>query len=181
MARQSAGLSVLLEQLRDTAIGIDAESVASQAQHEADRSACIGEPQAAGREQRDEQVGGVGEHGRAKMEPAGEAQLERHAKQQRVRVGADLAHERQGLAVGADQDVLAVVQRSSIDRDPPRATAQRTRRFQHGDRNAAPGERRGGGQARPAGADDRYALAHVLHAIHSLRTGVSAVRRVSTW
>ena len=43
--------------------------------------------------------------------------LQRAALEQSLGIGADLAHQGQRFAVGAEQDVLAVVQRAAIDCD----------------------------------------------------------------
>ena len=107
---------------------------------------------------------------------------ERLAQQQLVRVGAYRAHQAQGFAVSADQDMLAVVECDAFDLDRARAAAQMPRRFEYGDRDLRLRQRDGRGHAGPAGADDgdAHAVIQVFHAIHSLRTGVNAVRWVST-
>jgi hypothetical protein len=43
--------------------------------------------------------------------------LQRAAVEQSLRVGADLAHQSQRFAVSAEQDVLAVIERSAVDGD----------------------------------------------------------------
>lgn len=47
-------------------------------------------------------------------------QFERKAFKPRVRVGAGQPHQAQGLSVGAEQDVLPVVERESLNLDAPR-------------------------------------------------------------
>lgn len=46
-------------------------------------------------------------------------------RQQLIRIGADLAHQMQRLAVGADEEVLAVVEIDLLDRDTAGAAAER--------------------------------------------------------
>ena len=123
---------------------------------------------------------GAGSGGARKPEARDVAQLERQPREQALGVGADEPHQPQRLGVGADQDVLAVVEVDAVDRHAPRAAAQAARGFEDRDRVPALRQRHGGGEARPAGADDRYAATHVRQAIQSLRIGVSATRCAST-
>ena len=125
---------------------------------------------------------GRGQARRAQAELARVFDRERLAQQQLLRVGAHRAHQAQGLAVSADQYVLAVVEFDALDFHRARAAAQMPRRFEYGDRGPCLRERDRRGHAGPAGADDGdvHAVIQVFHAIHSLRTGVNAVRWLST-
>jgi hypothetical protein len=71
-----------------------------------------------------------------------------------VRIGADFAHQRQRFAIGTEQDVLAVVQRASVDFHRARPAARHASGFNQGDGGAASGQFNRSGQSRPAGADD---------------------------
>ena len=128
--------------------------------------------------------------GRAAMQlealAVGILQRQWQAPQQRARVGADLAHQRQRGLVGADQDVLAVVQRLPAHMHRAGPAAGLGCHLEHLDRvsGLARVDRRR--DAGPAGADDGHAQGiqrprqWVRHAIHSLRSGVSEVRWCST-
>jgi len=110
-------------------------------------------------------------------------QLEWQAQKKLVRVGADLAHQPQRLAIRADQDVLAVVEVDSVDGDAPRPTPQAARGFENRYAKAALREGDRSSESGPAAADNRdatQAVTQVRHAIQSLRIGVSAVRWSST-
>jgi hypothetical protein len=61
-----------------------------------------------------------------------------------------------------------------------RAPARQRNRYEHGDRNAALGERDRRRHAGVAGANDGYAVTHVFQAIQNLRSGVREVRCVRT-
>ncbi len=52
------------------------------------------------------------------------AHLQRQPQQALLRVDADGAHQTQGFAIGAEQDVLAVIERDAVDLDRARAAAQ---------------------------------------------------------
>ena len=119
---------------------------------------------------------------RAQAELARVFDGERLAQQQLVRIGADYAHQAQGFAVSADQNVLAVVEFDAFDFDRTRAAAQMPCCFEYRDRDLRLRQRDRRGHAGPAGADDGdvHTVIQVFHAIHSLRTGVNAVRWVST-
>ena len=119
---------------------------------------------------------------RAQAELAGIFDGKRLAQQVLVRIGAARAHQAQGFAVSADHDVLAIVECYALDFDRARAAAQMPRRFKYGDRNPCQRQHHRRGHAGPAGANDGdvHAVIQVFHAIHSLRTGVNAVRWVST-
>jgi hypothetical protein len=70
----------------------------------------------------------------------GESQLERRAAEEFPGIRADLAHQRERLAVGANQDVLAVIEVRAVDGDSPRAPAEISRRFEYADGNAGVGK-----------------------------------------
>jgi hypothetical protein len=89
------------------------------------------------------------------------------------RVGPYPGHEGQGLAIGSEQNVLAVVQ--GLPARPPAGLEER-------DAGPCSHQVDGGGESRPAGADDGdlHANIQVFQAIQSLRTGVRAMRWWST-
>ncbi len=84
----------------------------------------------------------------------GVAQGERQAQQARRRVDADARQQLERLHAGAEQDVLAVVEREAVALDAPRAPAGLRRHLVQRDRVAARGGLDRGGEAGPAGADD---------------------------
>src|SRR2546427_599383 len=71
----------------------------------------------------------------------------RPAKQRLVGGGPDPPHHPQRLAIGADQDVLAVVEIHAVYAHAPGAAAQAARGLENGDGNPALGERDGCGEA----------------------------------
>ena len=105
-------------------------------------------------------------------------------EERRGRAGrVDALNHCQRAPVGADDEVLAVVERDAGKRDAPRATAQGSRLLDQGDAQAVLGELDRGGAARPAAADDgdmmeraSHGRRAVFHATQSLRSGVSAIR-----
>src|SRR5712691_8900333 len=155
---QQAALLVIVEQPGDAAVGRDAELAHPKRRHKAQRAETLSEIQSLSAEERREQIERVGESRRAQVKAIGKAQLEGHAKQKLVRVGADPPHYPQRLAIGADQDVLAVVEVHAVYAHAPGAAAQAARGLENGYGDAALGERDGCGEARPAGADDSYAI-----------------------
>ena len=88
-----------------------------------------------------------------------EMQRERQAQQRAVR-DADLAHQRERFAIGAEQQVLAVVEKRAAVFDPSRAPAGRAARLEDAHRVARAHQANRGGEARIARADDRHAPRH---------------------
>ena len=130
-----------------------------------------------------EQIEWVGEPRRAQVKAVDIAQLERQAQKKLVRVGADLAHQAQRLAIRADQDVLAVVEVDSVEGHAPRPAPKAAGGFEDGYADALLREGDRSSESGPAGPDNRdatQAVTQVRHAIQSLRIGVSAVRWSST-
>ena len=113
---------------------------------------------------------------------AGVGQFKRDASEQALTISADRVHQAQSFAIGADQNVLAVVERVTMDVDAARAATQLFGGFEYGDFAACGAELDGSRQAGPAAADDccSQALIQVRQASHSLRSGVSEVRWLST-
>src|SRR2546425_3523003 len=156
------------------------EVVAVQTRDEARGAEALGERNAARGEQTAGEAERLGKRQAPEIEVRRVADLERHA-QQRVVLHADRAHHAIELGVGADQDVLTVVELRALARYAPRAAAGDGAGFEHRRAKAALGERDRRGHAGVAGTDDCYAATQVRHAIPNLRRGVSDVRRVRTW
>src|SRR5690349_10021956 len=93
---------------------------------------------------------------------------------------AQRCRERERVDVRAKQQVLAVVERQSVPHDAARAAADAGRRLVQRDAVRALRELDRGRAAGPARANDDYVSHAVRVAIHSLRNGVSAMRRSST-
>ena len=107
------------------------------------------------------------------------------AQQQVLGLQAQAAHELQGVAVSADEDVLAVVQRQALVLNAPGPPAQLGRGLQEPHMPALLGGTNGSRQARPAAAHDgesaqKRPSACIFQASQSLRAGVRATRWVST-
>ena len=118
---------------------------------------------------------------------------QRHDRQRCARkhaTGADLAMDthqnRHRLLVGAEQKMLAVVEREPGTQHAARASSQQGRSLEQVDADAGLRQRHRGGASGPAAADDghgsalRHAERQVRHASQSLRSGVSDVRRSRT-
>ena len=108
--------------------------------------------------------------------------MRKPAPEQALTIGADRVHQAQGFAVGADQDVLAVVECMTVNVDAAGAATQLFGGFEYGDFAACGAKLDGRCEAGPAAADDCcfQALIQVRQASHSLRSGVSEVRWRST-
>lgn len=92
-------------------------------------------------------------------------------------------HQSEQRRVGADQDVLAVVEIAAAGAHAPCPPARHGTRFEDGGCDAMLRERDCRRHPGVAGADDGYtpARTHVFQASQSLRSGVSEVRWLSTW
>jgi len=106
---------------------------------------------------------GAAPGGGPKENPAGITQLQGSSLQKPIRIGADAPHLRQRFGIGADQDVLTVIERDTFGIDASCPTAEGTRGFEHRDRNPALGEFDGGGHSGPAGTDDRHVWLGAAH------------------
>ncbi len=111
-----------------------------------------------------------------------ESELERQSFEQSLGIGTDDVHQAQRFAIGADENVLAVVQRMPIYIDAARPAAGLFRGLKNNGFDARAGQFNSRSETGPASANDRdfQPLIQVRQAIHSLRTGVSEVRWVST-
>ena len=145
-----------------------------------------------------QRIPGWGQIGQVQALIVAIAQIQGAAQQGVGRVDAHVPHERQAVAVSADEDVLAVVHPPHCalrpgNVQPPGATAPVAAAFKHAD-GVATGlrQRDGSGHAGPAAADDGGARcvlggAHmrpracIFQASHSLRRGVRPMRWCSTW
>ena len=94
------------------------------------------------------------------MNAIGVAQFQRYALEQVSRACADRTHQLERFPIGADEDVLAVVERdfagarAFIEADPSRPTAKVARCLEQRDADTLADQCHAGGEARPAGADD---------------------------
>ncbi len=80
----------------------------------------------------------------------GQWQTQQHV----LRVGADFIHQAQGFPVGADPDVLAIVERDAVGRHSARPATEYARGLEDRDGNVTRGEFCGGGHAGITTADD---------------------------
>ena len=201
---QRCGLPMGGEPLRDgAALGHRVRAACRETRHRAEHRDALAPRHAAGSQQADPEVQWCGQRGGAQLEAARAGQSQPRAHEHRCGIGADAADQFERRAVGADQQVLTVVdveRRVRIDpkRQGTRAPAGHGRCVDHGDPLTRLEQSDGRGQAGPAGADDQ-GVAHpppdarraaskpgglpatqVRHASQSLRIGVSEVRRSST-
>ena len=130
-----------------------------------------------------------GPGGRLQAAAVGVGQGQRSAEQDLFRLDAQALHQAQRIAVGTDQDVLAVVQPQWYAVGPrggqgAGAAAGRASGFEQGDVCAEVHRLHGGGQACPAGTNNRQLhnrpKACTFHASQNLRSGVRLTRCVST-
>jgi hypothetical protein len=96
----------------------------------------------------------------AEATSVGITQVQRQPAQQAVRVGADGRHQCQGAGVGADEDVLAVVELTRARAQPAGASAGLPCHLEQGHAVAPLGGTYRGGQPSPAGADHRHLQRH---------------------
>jgi hypothetical protein len=96
-------------------VGLDAETAGLQVAHEADRRPFFAPVEATGEEQGAGGMQWCRQGRRAHQELAGELEAQRRASQQSVGIGADGAYQAQGFDIGADQDVLAVIDVEAVD------------------------------------------------------------------
>ncbi len=174
-----AVLAESVQQFNDGNIPGQTKSTLVHGRHKARRAEALGKRNALRQQQAQRQAKRRGQPARAEAKIPGVTDLQRHA-QQRVVPHADQPHHSEKLGVGADQDVLAVVELVALRPHAAGASARHRTGFEHGDRHAARGQRHRGRHAGVAGADDGYALTHVFQAIQNLRSGVSEMRCVST-
>lgn len=80
--------------------------------------------------------------------------MQRPPVEEFIRIGADLTHERQRIAVGAEQDVLAVVELVAVYLDAPSPATENAAGFEQRRFSAGSSQLDGGCNARPAATDD---------------------------
>ena len=173
-------LAVARQQFAHRHVVRKVETIAAQTCDEAGSREALGKGDAARGQEAAREAERLGQPQPPEIELGGVADLERHA-QQRVLRHAYRAHHPVELGIGADQDVLAVVEFRALTHHAARATAGHRARLEHRDAHTASGERDRRGHAGIAGSHDCYAATQVRHAIQNLRSGVSEVRRVRTW
>ena len=83
--------------------------------------------------------------------------LQRPAVEEFIGIGADPAHQRQRVAIGAEQDVLAVVELAAIDLDALSPPTEHTAGFEQRRFSTSRSQFDSGGNARPAATNDGYA------------------------
>src|SRR3989338_248716 len=107
---------------------------------------------------------------RLKRKVAMQIELQRQAQEVVFEVAADLFDQAQGLAVAAEQQMLAVVQLGVLVNHPARAPAELSGALEYGDGNAAFGQRDRCGHAGVATANysDIQFFSQVLNANQSL-------------
>ena len=170
---------MLLQKLQKGNVRLDAKSRPLQRRQEAHCAEPLAERNAFRREQAAEEVERRGKPERAEGKILRVADLERQAQEGVLR-HAHRAQDAPELGVGADQDVLAVIELVPLGDDAPGPAARHRSRFEDGDGDAALGERHRGGHAGIPCAYDRDGTTHVFQAIQNLRSGVKDVRWVST-
>jgi len=176
---EPAALAVPLEELRHGRVWRDAKRAVLQRAHESQRAETLAEGDAFRKREPRHEPQRLGQPERAHAEPLCIAHFERNA-QQRIGRHAHRSHQPEELAIGTDQDVLAVVELGALRDDAPGTAARGLRRLENRDRDLALCERHGRRHAGVAGPHDRYPATHVFQAIQNLRSGVSDVRRSRT-
>ena len=90
----------------------------------------------------------------------GSAEAQRRSHQGLADIDAHAAQQRERVEIGADQDVLAVVEQHARGLDAARAAAELRRHLEQRDRMAEARRLDGRRQPGPATADDGHTLAH---------------------
>ena len=162
-----------------------AEAVPLQPAHQPQHRQAVGPAQTLRSQQADGEVKGRGQRRRLQVQPAGHVQGERQVGELLGRHAGE-AQQAGELAVGADEDVLAVVHPPVVVLVHHAGTAAHgVRALEHGDVHPGARELDRAGEPGVAGTDDgddRHAHARnqVVPASQTLRSGVSEVRRSST-
>ena len=154
MAAQLAGLAGCIKPFGNAAVRINAKAPAFDAVHPQRGAEFFAQAERAGGEQAPGEVERRRPGGQGHAKAAAVVDSEWAAVEQGVGVGANAAHQGQGVAIGAEQDVLAVVQRPAVDADATRPPAKHAAGFDQGDVGAGGRGLDGGGNARPAATDD---------------------------
>ncbi len=151
--RQVRALRLALQQYGDGGVMRQDITLPPHAQHEARRGQALQDGRAARGEQPCEQVQRGRQAGGRQRETLVNLPGEGETQQQQFGIGADLAHQAKRLAIGADQDVQAVVERGVAVLDPACPPAEGFCRFEYRDRHPPFGERDGRRHAGVATAD----------------------------
>ena len=133
---QALGLIEALQQFGHAAVVVQAPVHPARAGGKARQRQLVRARQAAAAPQRRQQMQGRRQAGGDEFHAvaAGRiAHLQRQPQQALARIDADGAHQAQGFAIGAEQDVLAVVQRDAVALDRARASARDARGFEYRD------------------------------------------------
>ena len=154
VAAQGAGLAGGVQPFGDGHFAGQFEASALDAVHPERRFQLFTEADAVGGQQApgDIERGGHARQGEAKARIVDDLQWP--AVEEFVGIGTDPAHQRQCVAVGPEQDVLAVVELAAIDLDAPSPAAEYAAGFEEGDLGAACRQLDRGGKASPAATDD---------------------------
>lgn len=122
------------------------------------RGELVGGSQAACGQQRGGDVEGSGPARRAQAQASVDTlERQRQAPQSAFDIQSQVSHQCEGVAIGAQQQVLAIVQwrlEAMGALDPPRAASKGAGRFEHRDGMAGSGQVHERRQPRPSGADD---------------------------
>ena len=173
------------QQLRNRRVVIRSEAGVPLTREPADRRDPFAPRQPGGAQHAGEQSERCGQVACAKRQRVGLVGRERPDPQRRPGPGRYVVvndcRQCERIGIGAEQQMLTVVERQSVPIHRARAATERGSGFVQLDAVPAARELDGSGASRPATADDRnHARQAARVAIHSLRSGVSAIRRSST-
>ena len=179
-AAHAFGLVQALEQRGHGLAGERERFGAPGTQAQPDRGESLAGRESRGEDDRGGEVQRRRQARRREAEPVGIADLEGEALQ----VGPGRSHgphERERFAVGAQEEVLPVVERLAAVLDAPGPSAGGPVRIEQRDPSAPADQIDRCGDAGPAGADDAdvksgHVVTQVFHAIQNLRIGVSDTR-----
>jgi len=129
--------------------------IAMQPRDELRREKALAKIKTLGHEEPTEEMQRGGQRHGLEAKAVGGTKLERKPRQHPIGIDADKPHESEGLGIGTDEDVLAVVERDAVELDATRPPAEEARGLDHRDLGAAFGKRHRGGKAGPTGADHR--------------------------
>ena len=152
---------MLIEQLGRTTVSFEPKAAMLERLHEARGTDFLAKCAASGERQSDSEIERCRQLRQAQVETFdGMSQIERQAAQELFRLGTDEAYQTECFVIGADEDVLAVIQCLAVDGDTARSATEMPGRFEQCDASAGGAQFNRCGKSCPATTDDRDAARH---------------------
>ena len=152
---------MLIEQLGRTAVSFEPIAAMLQRLHEARGTDFLAKSTASGKRQSDSEIERCRQPRQSQLETFDRmSQIERQAAQELFRLGTDEAYQTECFVIGADEDVLAVIQCLAVDGDTACSATEMPGRFEQCDASASGTQFNRCGKSCPATTDDRDATRH---------------------